>query len=141
MADGRRCAAHGHIDFLSGDDPILAWLRGRSWRSPVLRDILVDRCTVSIPAGAVFDQEAPMKRHANRLLLTLDRATSSGRAEGAPLGYLSPCAKMPDLGVGMHAAIILEAHGYATLERSTRLEENRLQITGAGVAEADRLRL
>ena len=47
---------------------------------------------------------------------------------------------MSDLGFALRTAIILEARGYATLERS-RLEENRLQITPAGVAEAARLRV
>jgi hypothetical protein len=44
------------------------------------------------------------------------------------------------LGEALKAATILQGQGYATLERG-RLEENRLQITPAGVAEAARLGL
>jgi hypothetical protein len=82
-----------------------------------------------------------MMRDAKRLLLALDLLTHSGLADPVCLHVLSPSAKVPDLGVGRHAAIILEAAGYVSLERSTRVGENRLQITPTGVAEAVRLRL
>jgi hypothetical protein len=82
-----------------------------------------------------------MIREANRLLLALAALTHNNPTDGVNLNVLSPFAKMPDLGVGLDAATILEAQGYVTLTRSTRLEENRLQITPVGVAEAARLRL
>jgi hypothetical protein len=44
-------------------------------------------------------------------------------------------------GEAIQPATLLEARGYITLKRSNILEDNYLQITPAGVAEAARLRL
>jgi hypothetical protein len=82
-----------------------------------------------------------MANHPNRLLLALATLRHNDPTDGVNLDLLSLCAKMPHLGVALHAATILEARGYVVLKRSTLLEENRLQITPTGVAEAARLRV
>jgi hypothetical protein len=82
-----------------------------------------------------------MANHPNRLLLTLASLTHGDPTDGVNLDMLSLYAKMPHLGIALNTATILEGRGYAVVKRSTRLEENRLQITPTGVAEAARLRL
>ena len=82
-----------------------------------------------------------MANHPNRLLLALAMLRQNDATAEAKLEILSPCAKLPHLGVARDAATILEARGHITLKRSTVLEENRLQLTPAGVAEAARLRI
>jgi hypothetical protein len=82
-----------------------------------------------------------MNAHAWRLLLALYRATHGDPLDSAPLVVVSGWAKLPHLGVGLHAALLLQARGFIRLERSTVLEDNRLQLTEAGVAEATRLQL
>jgi hypothetical protein len=80
-----------------------------------------------------------MANHPNRLLLALASLTHSDPMDGVNLDMLSSYAKVPHLGIGLNGATILEGRGFAVVKRSTRLEENRLQITPAGVAEAARL--
>ncbi len=82
-----------------------------------------------------------MNTDAKHLLQALNRLTHGDPMDGVRLDMLSASAKTPHLGAALNAAILLEAGGFVRLERSTRLEENRLQITGPGVAEAARQQL
>ena len=82
-----------------------------------------------------------MAIYPNRLLVSLASLTHSDPTDGVNLDMLSWYSKMPHMGIGLNAATILEGRGFAMEKRSTRLEENRLQITPTGVAEAARLRI
>src|SRR5690348_14332587 len=80
-----------------------------------------------------------MNAHARHLLLALHRATNGDPLDSAPLVVVSGYARIPYPGQALQPAILLEAAGLIRMDRSTTLEENRLQITVAGVAEAVRL--
>ena len=82
-----------------------------------------------------------MASHTIKLLLELDRVANSSPLRAVNLHVLSAGAKMPHLGVGLHAATLLEAQGLAMVSRSSVLEDNCLQITSAGVAAAHHRRL
>jgi hypothetical protein len=77
----------------------------------------------------------------NRLLLAVNDLNHSDPREVVELLIAYPRAKFDYPGDALEAARLLEARGLITLEPSTRLEENRLRVTPAGVVEAGRLRL
>jgi hypothetical protein len=77
----------------------------------------------------------------NRLLRAVNDFNHSDQREVVELLIAYNAARFPYPGEGLGAARLLEAEGFLTLEPSTRLEENRLRITAAGVKEAERLRL
>lgn len=82
-----------------------------------------------------------MSNHERQVLLGLDCRTHSNPADIVSLHALWPYTNVPNLGAALHAATILESRGFIKLDRETVLEDNRLQITPAGIAEAARLRL
>jgi hypothetical protein len=83
-----------------------------------------------------------MNNLANRLLKALHQLTDGDPTNSTTLITASGLAKISDPPAEVfRSAIILEAKGFIRLERSATLGEIRLQITGAGVAEAARLDL
>jgi hypothetical protein len=95
----------------------------------------------TLPSPRPHEGDNPMNAHSRRLLQALYRATHGDPLDSAPLIVVSGWAKLPHLGVAREAAILLKAAALIHLERSTVLEENRLRLTEAGVAEAARLNL
>jgi hypothetical protein len=81
-----------------------------------------------------------MSDHQKRLLRAVNGLNDSDPMNCVGLAMACACAKM-DMGAGLKAAVLLQARGLLKVERSTRLEENRLHLTETGVEVAERLRL
>jgi hypothetical protein len=82
-----------------------------------------------------------MNNLANRLLQAIHKLTDGDPTNCTTLITASGKAKMSDSDEVFHSAIILESKDFIRMERSAKLSENRLQITGEEIAEAVRLSL